>query len=75
MSKCRDVSIIYTIQVKFSCFLCHIVTLFHMHSCRGGGQAVQASLSDLRPPGYQSKKNILLILLILNYMNVKMYQL
>ena len=46
-----------------------------MLSCRGGVQAVRASLSCPPPsPGYQSKI-ILLILLILNYLNVKMYQL
>ena len=36
-----------------------------MLSCRGWGQAVQASLSCTHPPGYQSKI-ILLSLLILN---------
>ena len=40
----------------------------------GGGRAVQASLSCPHPPGYQSKI-ILLILFILKYLNVKMYQL
>ena len=45
-----------------------------MLSCRGGG----GKLSRLvylapHPPGYQSK-SIVPILLILNYLNVKMYQ-
>ena len=42
LSICEDVSIINIIQVKFSCFF---VAFFRMLSCRGGGQAVQASLS------------------------------
>ena len=45
-----------------------------MLNSRGGGQAVQASLSFPQLPGYQSK-TVLLILLILNYLNVMMYQL
>ena len=43
-----------------------------MLSCKGGGQAVQASLSCPHPLGYQSKI-IVLVLLILNYLNVEMY--
>ena len=45
-----------------------------MLNCRGGGQAVQGSVSPPpQPPGYQSKI-ILVILLILKYLNVEMYQ-
>ena len=45
-----------------------------MLSFKGGGKAVQASLSCPHLPGYQSKI-ILLSLLILTYLIVKMYQL
>ena len=44
-----------------------------MLSCIGGGLAAQASLSCPHPIEYQSK-SIVPILLILNYLNVKMYQ-
>ena len=50
-----------------------------MLSCRGGGGGGGGKLSrpvylDPHPPEYQSKNNFL-ILLILNYLIVKMYQL
>ena len=49
-----------------------------MLSCRGGGVggggvSCPGSLSCPHPPGYQSK-SIVPILLILNYLKVKMYQ-
>ena len=50
----EDVSVIDIIQAKYSCFLCGIVPFM------GGGQTVQASLSCLHPPEYQS--NIILLI-------------
>ena len=50
-----------------------IVRLFRILGYMGGGQAVQASLSWPHPPEYQSKI-IMLILLIFNYLSVKMYK-
>ena len=54
LSECEDVSNINMIQVKFSCFLCQIV-LYACIGCRGGGQAVQASLSCPPPPHNSSQ--------------------
>ena len=45
-----------------------------MLSCMGGGKLSRPVYLALHPLGYQSKI-ILLILLILNYLNVMMYQL
>ena len=49
------------------------VGLFRILSYRGGGKLSRPVYLDPHPPEYQSKI-ILLILLILNYLNVKMYQ-
>ena len=45
-----------------------------MLSCRGGGKLSRPVYPDPQPPEYQ-RKVILLILLILNYLIVKMHQL
>ena len=45
-----------------------------MLSCRGGGKLSRPVYLAPNPLGYQSK-TILLIVHILNYLNVKMYQL
>ena len=44
-----------------------------MLSCRGGGKLSRSFYLDPDPPGNQSK-SIVPILLILNYLNAKMYQ-
>ena len=44
-----------------------------MLSCRGGGKLSRPVYLAPHPPGYQSK-SIVLILLISNYLVVKMYQ-
>ena len=44
-----------------------------MLSCMGGGKLSRPVYLDPHPPEYQSK-SIVPILLILNYLNVKMYQ-
>ena len=66
-SECGDVSLINIIQCKFSCFLCRIVSYAKL---QGWG----AVYLGPHPPGSQ-RKNILLILLILNHLIVEMYQL
>ena len=56
LSERKDVSIIYIIQVKFSCFF---VRLFCMLSCRGGGgwggKLSRPVYLDPHLPKYQSK--------------------
>ena len=44
-----------------------------MLSCMGGGKLSRPVYLAPHPPGHQSK-SIVPILLILNYLNVKMYQ-
>ena len=57
------------------------IQLFSLSNCfvwllagAGGGGAVQGNLSCPYQPGYKSKI-VLLILLIVNYLNMEMYQL
>ena len=68
---CEDVSIINVIKSKLvftlpPCSICLVA--------RVGGKLIMPVYLDPHPPEYQSKI-ILLILLISNYLNVKMYQL
>ena len=65
------ISIINIIQVKFSYFLSRIV--LYAKLLRLGGKLSRPVYLTPNPPGYQSKI-IVTILLILNYLNVKMYQ-
>ena len=61
-------------QDEFSCFLCHSV-LYAKLQGRGEGKLTRAVYFAPVPPGYQSKIILLhVILLILKYLNVEMYQ-
>ena len=71
LSECDDVSIINIIQVKFSCFLCSIFLYAKLQGW--GGKLSRPVYLAPHPPGHQSK-SIVPILLILNYLNVKMYR-
>ena len=59
LSEYEDVSIINMIQIKFSCFLCRIVSYAKLQGC---GQAV--FISPIHPPGYHSK---MILLIQLNF--------
>ena len=70
VSECEDVSIIIIIQVKFSCFF---VAWFHTIDCRGRGKLSRTVY--LAPNRITKVEFWMLIPLISNYQNVKMYHL
>ena len=70
----EDVSIVNIIQVKFSYFPLSDCSVCLVAGVGGGGKLSRPVYLAPHPLGYQSKI-ILLILLNLNYLNVKMYQL
>ena len=72
LSECEDVSIINIIQINSAVFF---VTLFRMLSCRGGGGKLSRPVYLAPHPLWYHSKIILLSFLILNYLNVMMYQL
>ena len=72
LSECEDVSIINIIQVKFSCFLLSDCSVYLVAWV--GGKLSRPVYLDPHPSEYQSKI-ILLSFLILNYLNVMMYEL